>query len=133
MSMRRSPKLRPTVWDALMAAAVAALALVCAVFVWDGGLGQGDALTAVVTVEGREAERIDLSEPGEDRVYSGGGYTLTVELWPDGERGVRVLTSDCPTQDCVHMGTITRPGRIIIQLEGGGETGGPAGPDVIIG
>ena len=39
------------------------------------------------------------------------------------------------------MGTITRagqsivclPGRIIIQLEGGGETGGPAGPDVIIG
>ena len=48
-----------------------------------------------------------------------------------------MTASDCPTQDCVHTGAITRsgqsivclPGRIVIQLEGGGD----GGPDLVIG
>ena len=63
-----------------------------------------------------------------------------MDLRPDGEVGVRVETSDCPTQDCVHTGTITRagqsivclPARIIIQLQGGAQADGDA-PDVVIG
>ena len=47
--------------------------------------------------------------------------------------------ADCPTQDCVHTGTITRagqsivclPARIIIRLEGG--TVDKDAPDVVIG
>ena len=53
--------------------------------------------------------------------------------------GVRVEESDCPTQDCVHTGTITRagqsivclPARVIIRLEGG--TADKHAPDVVIG
>ena len=52
--------------------------------------------------------------------------------------GVRVEEADCPTQDCVHTGTITRagqsivclPARIIIRLEGGPVD--KDAPDVVI-
>lgn len=137
--MRRSPELRPTGWDGLVVLAVVVLAAASAWMVWRGPAGEGN-LTAVVSVDGAEVERIDLEADGEPRTYSHNGYTLTVNLRPDGEAGVRVETSDCPTQDCVHTGTITRagqsivclPARIIIQLEGGAQTDGDA-PDVVIG
>ena len=53
--------------------------------------------------------------------------------------GLYVADADCPTQDCVHTGTITRagqsivclPARIIIRLEGG--TVDRDAPDVVIG
>lgn len=138
--MRPFPKLRPTVWDGLVALAVVALALGLAVFQWRGG--EAEALTAVVSVDGAEVDRFapeDLLE--RSRTYSGGGYTLEVACGPreerpapdhrapDGEPGIRVAVSDCPTQDCVHTGTITRsgqsivclPARIVIRLEGGGK------------
>ena len=62
-----------------------------------------------------------------------------MNLRPDGQPGVQVEHADCPTQDCVHTGIITRagqsivclPARIIIRLEGGSEPDG--GPDLIIG
>lgn len=134
--MRRSPELRPNGWDALVVLAVVLLAVICALSFW-GQAGEAERLTAVVSVDGEEVERIDLDGgSAEKRVYSGNGYTLTVELGPE---GVQVEASDCPTQDCVHTGTINRggqsivclPARIIIQLEGG-----PAdvdAPDVVIG
>lgn len=135
MPMRRFPKLRPNGWDALVVLAVVLLAAACAVTVWSQGGGAGE-LTAVVSVDGREVERIALDSAAGERVYAGNGYTLTVDFEPG---GVTVREADCPTQDCVHTGTITRsgqsivclPGRIIIQL-----TGGPAdasAPDVVIG
>lgn len=135
MSMRRSPELRPNGWDGLVALAVASLALVCALTVW-GRSGGTERLTAVVSVDGAEVERIALDGSGGERVYSGNGYTLTVAFGPE---SVRVLEADCPTQDCVHTGTITRsgqsivclPGRIIVQLEGG--TVDENAPDAVIG
>lgn len=135
--MKRSPELRPTVWDALMALVVAALAVSCAFAVWRTP-GTESALTAVVTVDGREEDRVLLTQETGSRSYTGNGYTLTVNFRPDGELGVRVEYADCPTQDCVHTGTITRagqsivclPGRIIIQLEGAAEEDAP---DVVIG
>ena len=119
--------------------AVLLLAAASALAVW-GGREPAAELTAVVSIDGEEADRIDLREASGTRRYSANGYTLTVDLRPDGEMGVRVEASDCPTQDCVHTGTITRPGqsivclpaRIIIQLEGTAGSDDDA-PDVIIG
>ena len=136
--MRPFPKLRPTAWDGLVVLCVAALALGIAFFQWRGGTSE--ALTAVVSVDGKEADRFapaDLLEA--PRTYENNGYTLEVALSidyehpassalpPSGESGLRVARSDCPTQDCVHTGTISRsgqsivclPARIIIRLEGG--------------
>ena len=70
MRMRRSPELRPNGWDALLAGAVAALAVLCAALIWSGG-GSGGALTAVVSADGAETDRValaELAEP-EERTY----------------------------------------------------------------
>ena len=136
MRMRRSPELRPNGWDALLFGAVAALAVLCAALIWRGG-GSGDVLTAVVSVDGEETERVILAElpAPEERVYTANGYTLQVTFAED---SVRVTASDCPTQDCVRTGAITRsgqsivclPARLIVELEGGA---GESGVDVVIG
>lgn len=127
--MRPSPKLRPTAWDALVVLCVAALAVGLAVFQWRGGTSE--ALTAVVSVDGEEIDRVSLERAAGERTYQAGTYTLTVEY---AAGSARVLSSDCPTQDCVHTGMITRsgqsivclPARIIIRLEGGA-----ADPDAV--
>ena len=70
-----------------------------------------------------------------DETYSGSGYSLTVEFSAE---GVRVASSDCPNQDCVHTGEIHHagrsivclPARISIQLTGGAED---AAVDAVIG
>ena len=134
MSMKRSPKLKPSPWDILVAAAVLALAVACGAAVWSRG--SGISLTAVVSIEGTETERVSLASSAR-RTYSSNGYTLEVEFCPGGETGVRVRSSDCPSQDCVHTGTITRsgqsivclPARISIQLVGDASSG----PDAVIG
>lgn len=137
--MRPFPKLRPTVWDGLVVLCVAALALGLAFFQWRGGSSAGE-LTAVVTIDGVEADRFAPAELLEaPRTYSANGYTLEVvyslrgeasqldHVNNGGESGLRVARSDCPTQDCVRTGTITRsgqsvvclPARFILRLEGG--------------
>ena len=136
MRMKSSPKLKPNGWDALTAAAVLALAVACAALFWTGG-GQSGPLTAVVSVDGSQVDQVavgSLTEP-EERTYEANGYTLHVTFGPG---SARVTVSDCPTQDCVHTGEITRggqsivclPARIVIQMEGGGNTDGP---DLVIG
>ena len=136
--MRSFPKLRPTAWDALVVLCVAALAVALAVFQWRGGTQES--LTAVVSVDGAEVDRFSPEDLLEGpRTYTNNGYTLTVALGidyegpvlnampPSGESGLCVAASDCPTQDCVRTGTITRsgqsvvclPARFILRLEGG--------------
>lgn len=150
MPMKLPPKLRPTAWDALVVLCVAVLAVALAVFQWRGETQE--ALTAVVSVDGEEVDRFspeDLLE--HPRTYTGSGYTLTVAFAadyehpassappPSGKSGLCVLLSDCPTQDCVHTGIITRggqsivclPARIIIRLEGGMAEDG--GVDAVLG
>lgn len=137
--MRPSPKLRPTAWDALVILCVAALALGIAFFQWRGGTSL--ALTAVVSVDGTEVDRLDLEHWEGPRVYRNNGYTLTLSRIrrSDTENGVRVAESDCPTQDCVRTGAIFRsgqsivclPARIIIRLEGGAPD--PNGVDAVLG
>lgn len=148
--MSRSPKLRPSPWDALVVLAVIALAALCLFFA--GGGDESGELTVVVSIDGQEADRFApqalLEAP---RTYTGNGHTLTVALAvdyehpyssalpPSGESGVRVIAADCPTQDCVRTGIISRsgqsivclPARIIVQLTGGEPDSG--GVDAVIG
>ena len=131
--MSTSPKLRPGIWDALVALTVAVLAVACAWTVW-GGQDESGALTAVVSVDGVETERLALEEG--ERTIQAGGYTLRLRLT---ETEVWVESSDCPTQDCVHTGHISRsgqsivclPARVIVRLEGGETV--DTGVDAVIG
>ena len=132
--MRPSPRLRPTVWDGLVVLCVAALALGLAFFQWRGGTSQ--ALTAVVSVDGTEIDRVSLDRAAGEKTYRAGDYTLTVEY---AAGSARVLSSNGPTQDCVHTGSVTRggqsvvclPGRFILRLEGG--TPDPDAVDAVLG
>ena len=134
--MKSSVKLTPTRWDALVAAVILLLALLGGAGYWIRTLSAGDALTAVVSVDGREVDRVRLSglSGTETRSYSGSGYTVTVEF---SAGAVRVAESDCPNQDCVHTGAVSGagrsivclPARISIQLTGSAS----GGPDVVIG
>ena len=87
--MKSSPKLRPCLWDGLVVLLVIVLAAVCAIVVWSRSNDAGE-LTAVVTVDGTEAERIPLKDfPDRERTYSGNGYTLHVCLAASqGENGL---------------------------------------------
>jgi hypothetical protein len=131
--MKQSPKLQPCLWDALVVAAVLALAFLCAGAFWMQGTQTEGDLVATVSVDGQEAERFTVSDG--QRTYTNRGYTLHILVLDD---GVQVSASDCPTQDCVHMGVIEQagqsivclPARIVIQLE---RTGSDSGVDAVIG
>ena len=133
--MKRSPELKPNLWDILVVLAIVALAAASALTVWPGR--DSGSLTAVVTADGEELDRFAPADlAAGPRTYTHNGYTLTVTA-EDG--GLRVSEADCPTQDCVHTGAISRsgqsivclPARIIIQLTGG--QADPGGVDVVIG
>ena len=63
-------------------------------------------------IGGETVERCALSNY-EGGTYESRGYTLTVAV----ENGaVRVSESDCPNQDCVHSGAISRAGQSIVCL-----------------
>ena len=122
--MRSSPELRPGLWDGAVVLAVVLLAVSCALAIW-GDRNGGDALTAVISVDGVETQRIALSGLKDtEQVVESNGYTLHIHLT---ETEVWVDTSNCPTQDCVRTGHISRggqsivclPARVIVALEGG--------------
>lgn len=134
MRMRASsPKLRPTWWDGAVAALVAALAVLSAVWYY-GGLESSGPLTATILHRGQVVQTVRLDRLTEElTVLVEGDYHLTILL---DRNGVRVVESDCPGQDCVHTGTITRAGQsivclpeqVVVQLSGGG-----SGPDAVLG
>lgn len=126
-------KLKPTVWDGVIAAAVIAIAVIVAVVFYGNKTYSGE-LRVVVSVGNRVVDTLPLSDEKSTHTYCHNGYTLLVSM--DGS-GVRVEQSDCPSQDCVHTGTITRagqsivclPAQIVVHLEGASEDA----PDVIVG
>ena len=99
--MKRSPKLKPTKWDALVVLAVLLLTLGLAARPYFAAKSAGE-LTISVAIDGETVERCALSTY-EGGTYKSRGYTLTVEV-ADG--AVYVASSDCPNQDCVHSGAI---------------------------
>lgn len=105
------PELKWNRFDTLVALTVALLAIVSALLFYLPR-SQTGVLTVVVTVSGQEIQRTPLSEfTAADVAHN--GYTLHIAA-ADG--GVAVTSSDCPTQDCVHTGVITRAGQSIVCL-----------------
>lgn len=133
--MKSFPELRPRWPDAVVAAAVVLLAAACAWLIWRGA-GQSGALEAVVSVDGTETFTTPLTDLTRvERTVQANGYTLKIILT---DKEVWVEESDCPTQDCVHTGHISRsgqsivclPARVTVRLVGG--TGEPD-VDAVIG
>lgn len=130
------PELRPKKLDIVVAAVVLVLAAVVALGFYGPKLGQTDGLTAVISVGDTEIDRVDLTTlKGEEILTVEGACTLNVLLT---ESGAEVILSDCPTQDCVHTGRISRtgqsivclPAQIVIHLEGASSDGSP---DIVVG
>ena len=128
------PELKFNRYDAVVAAIVALLAVAVALWFYLPKT-QSSELTVVISTGGEETERVKLNNFTEATVTHN-GYTLRITA--DGS-GVRVTDSDCPTQDCVRTGTISRsgqsivclPARIIIQLTGGAADSNDV--DIVIG
>lgn len=127
------PELKWNRFDALVALAVVLLAVVSALCFYLPK-NQSGALTVVIEASGQELRRVPLSYFTEATVTSR-GYTLHIAA----EGGaVSVTDSDCPTQDCVHTGAISRagqsivclPAQVVVHLEG---ASGTDAPDVIVG
>ena len=126
--MNNSPKLTPGKYDLIVVAAVLALAALLGVRFWLSPAPESRTLLAVVEIDGAEVDRFTLAQAAEEtRTYTNNGVTLTVapcatvkrdaETWTQTETvGVRVVSSDCPTQDCVHTGQISRAGQSIVCL-----------------
>ena len=128
------PELKFNRYDAVVAVIVALLAVAVALWFYLPKVQSGD-VTVVISTGGRETQRAALKDFAGTTV-SHNGYTLVVSA--DGD-GVWVSDSDCPTQDCVRTGTISRsgqsivclPARIIIQLTGGAADSNDV--DIVIG
>lgn len=122
MRMRpSSPELRPTWWDGLAAAIVAALAIFTAAWYY-GGLARSGPLTAAIVHRGQVVQTVELDRLTEEMTVTvEGDYHLTILLDRD---GVRVAESDCPGQDCVHTGhhhpggqsIVCLPEQVVVQL-----------------
>ncbi len=111
----RSPaadRRRPTLWDGAVALAVVACAVFLVLFLRPA---QSSAVTAVITLNGETVAqyRLDqLSQPVTLEVTEA-DYPLTIRA----EQGrICIEHSDCPSQDCVRTGWISRPGQQIICL-----------------
>lgn len=131
-SARSKPDLKPKPMDALVVIIVVAFAVMTAAFVY--GKNRGETLIATVEHRGQVAAQVALSTLTEEKkITIDGQYHLTVTLTKD---GVSVTESDCPGQDCVHTGRITRAGQsivclpeqVVVTLEGK-----TSAPDVVLG
>ena len=126
--MNNSPKLTPGKYDLIVVAAVLALAALLGARFWLSPAPESGTLLAVVEIDGAEVDRFTLAQAAEEtRTYTNNGVTLTVVPCATVKRdaqtrtqtetaGVRVVSSDCPTQDCVHTGQISRAGQSIVCL-----------------
>ena len=113
-SNQSPPELKFNRRDALVAAAVVALAVVTALLVYGPRTGAGQ-LTAVITQHGQTVRTVALTGLDKELVIplDDGTYHLTVRVSGD---AAYIADSDCPGQDCVHTGAITRAGQSIVCL-----------------
>ena len=112
MRSSAAERTRPTVWDGLVVLAVlAAAGLILFLF----RPGEANFLTARIVLDNVLVEEIDLNALTGPVTLDvpGARYPITVEA--DAGR-VRIAHSDCPSQDCVHTGWVSRPGGQIVCL-----------------
>lgn len=114
-------RLRPTPWDALIAALVLAAAVL---LIFALRPAAGGSLTAEVALDGQVIARYELDRLTDTvRLPVECPYPLVVEA----EQGrIRIAESACPGGDCVHTGWADRaggriiclPNRLVISLSG---------------
>ena len=130
-SGRSQPDLKPRPMDALVVLSVVLFAAIIAVLVY--GKSESESLTATVKHRGETVPQVVLDTLQEEKTVTiDGKYHLTVTVTRD---GVSVTESDCPGQDCVHTGRITKAGQsivclpeqVIVTMEGSSPS-----PDVIL-
>ena len=122
MRSSAADRARPTPGDALVVLAVLAAAGALFFLLLPRG---GNFLTARIVLEQEVVREISLSALTEAVTFDvpGAEYPITIEAQPG---RIRVSHSDCPSQDCVHTGWVSRsggqivclPNRLIIALEG---------------
>lgn len=119
--MPRSPFRSTGFWLGVILLLLALSAAVGLLFFHRGGQ------TAVITQNGRELFRIDLSRVTEVQTLEiTGACHNTVEIEPG---RIRVREADCPDQICVDTGWISDgarpivclPNRLVIEIEGGAQ------------
>ena len=124
MRSSAADRVRPTPLDALVALAVLAAA---AAILFAFRPKSGNYLTARIVLDNELVAELPLSALSETVTLDvpGARYPITVEA----ENGrVRVSHSECPSQDCVHTGWVSRsggqiiclPNRLVITVTGGG-------------
>ena len=132
MRSSAADRTRPTLLDGLVAAAVLAAA---AAILFAFRPTSGNFLTARIVLDNEVVAELPLSTLTQPVALDvpGAEYPITVEAEPG---RVRVLHSDCPSQDCVHTGWVSRsggqiiclPNRLVITV-----TGGTAEADAVTG
>lgn len=124
MRSSAADRVRPTPLDALVALAVLAAA---AAILFAFRPKSGNFLTARIVLDNELVAELPLSALTQSVTLDvpGARYPITVEA----EQGrVRVSHSECPSQDCVHTGWVSRsggqiiclPNRLVITVTGGG-------------
>ena len=124
MRSSAADRVRPTPLDALVALAVLAAA---AAILFAFRPKSGNFLTARIVLDNELVAELPLSALSETVTLDvpGARYPITVEA----ENGrVRVSHSECPSQDCVHTGWVSRsggqiiclPNRLVVTVTGGG-------------
>lgn len=109
--MRAIQRTRAAWGDLVVGLVVLAAAVILAAFPF---LRSGQAITVQVTVDGEEIYAEELERLNEPLLLAvEGSYPLVLELSRD---GVRVTETQCPGEDCLHMGVITRAGEQIVCL-----------------
>ena len=124
MRSSAADRVRPTPLDALVALAVLAAA---AAILFAFRPKSGNFLTARIVLDNELVAELPLSALTQPVTLQvpGARYPITVEA----ENGrVRVSHSECPSQDCVHTGWVSRsggqiiclPNRLVVTVTGGG-------------
>ena len=124
MRSSAADRVRPTPLDALVALTVLAAA---AAILFAFRPKSGNYLTARIVLDNELVAELPLSALSETVTLDvpGARYPITVEA----EQGrVRVSHSECPSQDCVHTGWVSRsggqiiclPNRLVVTVTGGG-------------
>ena len=111
----RSPaadRRRPTLWDGLVVLAVVAFAVLLILLLRPA---EGGGVTAVITLDGRQVAQYRLDRQAEPVTLTvdEAAYPLTIVAEPG---RICIAHSDCPSQDCVRTGWISKPGQQIICL-----------------
>ena len=108
-------RVAPTLWDGLVALCVLALAAALAWALFPQQ--QGEALSAVVTLDGTTVATLPLSDAGEESRFLTLDEECPYPLILEYRQGaIRVSQTSCPGEDCLHTGWISVPGQQIVCL-----------------